>query len=55
MSVLRLAIIGAGHLGRIHAKLAKSNEQFEVVGVADPNPAALQLVADQLSLPTFTN
>ncbi len=55
MSVLRLAIIGAGHLGRIHAKLAKSNEQFEVVGVADPNPAALQLVADQLSLPTFTD
>lgn len=55
MSALRLAVIGAGHLGRIHAKLAKSSEQFEVVGVADPSPAALQLVTDQLSLPTFTD
>lgn len=55
MSALRLAVIGAGHLGRIHAKLAKSSEQFEVVGVADPSPAALQLVTDQLGLPTFTD
>jgi predicted dehydrogenase len=53
MSALRLAVIGAGHLGRIHAKLAKSSEQFNVVGVADPSPAALQLVIDQLGLPTF--
>jgi len=52
---LRLAVVGAGHLGRIHAKLAKSSEQFEVVGVADPSPSALQLVTDQLSLPTFTD
>jgi predicted dehydrogenase len=55
VSTLRLAIIGAGHLGRIHAKLAKSNEQFEVIGVADPVPAARQLVAEQLSLNTFAD
>ena len=54
MSALRLAVVGAGHLGRIHAKLAKSSEQFEVVGVADPSQAALQLVTEQLALPTFT-
>ncbi len=53
MSTLRVAIVGAGHLGRIHAKLAKSNEQFEVVGVADPSPAALELVRQQLALPTY--
>ena len=52
MSALRLAIIGGGHLGRIHAKLAKSNEQFDVVGVADPSPQSRQLVIEQLSLPT---
>ena len=55
MSALRLGIIGAGHLGRIHAKLAKSSEQFEVVGVADPSDAALKLVADQLGLPVFSD
>lgn len=53
MTALRLAIIGAGHLGRIHAKLAKSNEQFVVIGVADPSDAALTLVREQLSLPTY--
>ncbi len=55
MSALRLAIIGAGHLGRIHAKLAKSSEQFDVVGVADPSPTALQLVSEQLGLPTYSD
>lgn len=55
MSALRLAVVGAGHLGRIHARLAKSSEQFEVVGVADPSPAALQLVTDQLGLSIFTD
>ncbi len=35
MSALRLAIIGGGHLGRIHAKLAQAHEQFQVVAVAD--------------------
>ncbi len=53
MSALRLAVVGAGHLGRIHAKLAKSSEQFDVVGVADPSPAALQTITEQLGLPTF--
>ncbi|MEZ6138782.1 MAG: Gfo/Idh/MocA family oxidoreductase [Pirellulaceae bacterium] len=55
MSKLRIAIIGGGHLGRIHAKLAKSNEQFEVIGVADPSPESRQTVAEQLELPTFAD
>jgi predicted dehydrogenase len=53
VSTLRVGIVGAGHLGRIHAKLAKSNEQIRVIGVADPSPAALELVQNQLALPTF--
>lgn len=53
MSKLKLAIIGAGHLGRIHARLAKANEQMEVVGVAEPIAAARASVASELELPTF--
>lgn len=53
MSKLRLAIIGAGHLGRIHARLAKSNEQLEVVGVSDPVAAARASIASELELPAF--
>lgn len=55
MSALRLAIIGGGHLGRIHAKLAQAHEQFQVVGVADPCRQSRELVAQQLSLPTVAD
>lgn len=52
MSVLRLGIIGGGHLGRIHAKLAASSDQFDVVSVADPSEAARQTVRESIDLPT---
>lgn len=55
MSALRLAIIGGGHLGRIHAKLASSNEQFDVVAVADPNAESRDLVRQQLQLETVSD
>lgn len=55
MSKLRLAVVGGGHLGRIHARLASTNDQFEVVGVADPSSDSRQLVEKDLQLPTFAN
>jgi predicted dehydrogenase len=42
---IRLAVIGAGHLGRIHAKLARQIEEFDVVAVVDPSPDARRLAA----------
>jgi len=55
MSRLRLAVIGGGHLGRIHAKLAKANEQFELIAVADPSPESQALVTSQLNLPVASD
>ncbi len=55
MSSLRLAIVGGGHLGRIHAKLAGGNDQYHVVAVADTSPEARDLVAEQLNLPTVSD
>ena len=55
MSALRLVVIGAGHLGRIHAKLADSSDQFDVVAVVDPSPEARQLAASQLDVRTAAN
>ena len=55
MSVLRLAIVGGGHLGRIHAKLAQAHEQFDVIAVADPSPESRALVTQQLALPTVAD
>ena len=36
MKPLRLAVIGAGHLGRIHARIAAGLPEFELVAIADP-------------------
>lgn len=50
MTALRLAVIGSGHLGRIHAKLAQSSDQFDVVAVVDPSPEARQVATEQLGV-----
>ena len=45
MKSLRLAVIGAGHLGRIHARLAAQVEGVRVVAVVDVDRAAREEVA----------
>ncbi|MEX0938246.1 MAG: Gfo/Idh/MocA family oxidoreductase [Pirellulales bacterium] len=50
MSHLRLGVIGAGHLGRIHARLAAQLPGATLVGVADPDPTARAQVAEQLGV-----
>ena len=47
MSRLKLAVVGTGHLGRIHARLASAIDQIELVAVVDTNQAAAQQVADE--------
>ena len=53
MSRLRLAVIGAGHLGRLHAKLATQTELFQLVGIVDPSEESRRQVAQQLDVPVF--
>lgn len=55
MRKLRVAVIGAGHLGRIHARLLQSLEQVELVGVADPAAEARQAAAAELQVPVFAH
>ncbi|MCA9215838.1 MAG: Gfo/Idh/MocA family oxidoreductase, partial [Planctomycetales bacterium] len=50
MSRLRFAVIGAGHLGKIHARLLKQNERVELVGVVDSVEAAAKQVADEFGI-----
>ncbi len=47
MNPLRIAVIGAGHLGRIHARIAAGLEEIELVAVADPSEAARCGVAQE--------
>ena len=52
-SSLRLAVIGAGHLGKIHARLAKQLTGANLIAVVDPVEASRTAVATDLQVPTF--
>jgi predicted dehydrogenase len=45
LNTLRLAVIGGGHLGQIHARLLAERGDVDLVGVADPSPEACQQLA----------
>jgi len=47
---LRLAVIGAGHLGKVHARLLQQQPGVTLVAVVDPDPAARRVVTEELKL-----
>lgn len=55
MSQLRVAVIGAGHLGRIHAKLLGQVDGAKLVAVSDPLEQARENAAKLFSVPTFAD
>lgn len=52
---LRLAVIGAGHLGTIHTRLARSIDDVEFVGVVDPAAEVRERIANEFGVPTFAD
>ena len=50
MSDIRIAVVGAGHLGRIHASLLNSLQGVHLVAVVDPEPDARRQLAQQLQV-----
>ncbi|MGY8747525.1 MAG: Gfo/Idh/MocA family oxidoreductase [Pirellulales bacterium] len=50
MTKLRVAVIGAGHLGRIHTRLLKTQSEVDLVAVADPSPSAQQQIIDEFEV-----
>ncbi len=55
MTRIRVAVIGAGHLGRIHARLLSELPEVEVVAVVDPSQEARELVSRDLRLTCFAD
>ncbi len=53
MTKLRLAVVGAGHLGRIHARIASALEGVQLVGVVDPVAENRSRVASESGTPGF--
>lgn len=52
-SPLRVAVVGVGHLGRIHAKIYAENPRAELVGVVDSDVARAREVGADLGCPAY--
>jgi predicted dehydrogenase len=50
VSQIKIGVIGAGHLGKIHTRLLKSVPGFELIAVADSNPKAREAVAAEFQV-----
>ncbi len=50
MTQTKIAVIGAGHLGKIHTRLLKSIPCFELVAVAESNPKAREAIASEFQV-----
>lgn len=55
MSRLRMAVIGVGHLGRVHARLLRQFEGVELIGVVDPAEEQRNTVAREIGVPSFAD
>lgn len=52
--MLKIGVLGAGHLGCIHIKILKElTEYYELVGFYDPSEEKTKEVAEQLNIPSF--
>lgn len=53
--MLKIGVLGAGHLGKIHLKLANQSEKYELVGFYDPNSENAKKVQDELGYKSFSS
>ncbi|MBN1854315.1 MAG: Gfo/Idh/MocA family oxidoreductase [Pirellulales bacterium] len=53
MKTIQLVVIGAGHLGRIHARIAHRQEQINILAIADPSTSARSIVSEELGIATI--
>ncbi len=55
MSTLKIGLLGAGHLGKIHLKCIRQVAAFELVGFYDPNDEISQEVEKEYELRRFVS
>lgn len=53
--MLRVGVLGAGHLGKIHIRLLKENPNFELVGFYDPDAEKASQASEEFGVANFTN
>jgi len=53
--MLKIGVLGAGHLGKIHIRLLKELKEFELVGFYDTSPEVSQEIASEFQLRAFSS
>ena len=53
--MLKVGVLGAGHLGKIHLRLLNTSEKYELVGFYDPDAINGKNVADEFGYTCFDN
>lgn len=51
--MLKIGVLGAGHLGKIHIKCIKQTNCYELAGFYDPDPATAKTVEEELGVRCF--
>src|SRR5690606_25721238 len=51
--MLKIGVLGAGHLGKIHLRLLQQSEKYELVGFYDPNQEHAEKVAREFGYKNF--
>ena len=51
--MLKIGVLGAGHLGKVHLKCIKQIESYELVGFYDPDPATAKAVEEEMGIHCF--
>ena len=51
--MLKIGVLGAGHLGKIHLKLAQQSEKLDLIGFYDPNPENAKKLESELGYTSF--
>lgn len=52
---MKIGVLGAGHLGKIHIRLLKEIELFELVGFYDPNAEVAKEVSETYGVKSFNS
>jgi len=53
--MLKIGVLGAGHLGKIHLRLLNRSNKYELIGFYDPNTENAQKVAEEFGYKMFNS
>ena len=53
--MIKIGLIGAGHLGKIHIRLLKEIKEFDLIGFYDTNPVNSKKITTEFGISSFSS